>query len=105
MSPVHVLISQAQLGEWCCAVCSLAGTCSEEAVDCFRRLLELDAGSGPALLCLGVKALEEKKYEDATKSLSQGECVGHDISDIVQTDLKRGKRGMLPEPDGCHHLP
>ncbi|XP_012671452.2 tetratricopeptide repeat protein 37 [Clupea harengus] len=57
------------------ALCShylKSGTCSEEAVDCFRRLLELDAGSGPALLCLGVKALEEKKYEDATKSLSQG---------------------------------
>lgn len=62
------------VGEWCCAVCALAGPCSEEAEGCFRRLLELDAGSGPALLGLGVKALEEKKYEDAIKSLSQGEC-------------------------------
>lgn len=70
------------VGEWCCAVCALAGPCSEEAVGCFRRLLELDAGSGPALLGLGVRALEEKKYEDAIKSLSQGErgVNGHDIS-------------------------
>ncbi|XP_041957097.1 tetratricopeptide repeat protein 37 isoform X1 [Alosa sapidissima] len=49
-----------------------SGACSEEAVGCFRRMLELDAGSGPALLGLGVTALDQKKYEDAIKSLSQG---------------------------------
>ncbi|KAJ8414949.1 hypothetical protein AAFF_G00024720 [Aldrovandia affinis] len=46
--------------------------CSEEAAQCFMRLLEADADSGPGHIGLGVKALEEGKYEEAVKSLAVG---------------------------------
>ncbi|XP_063051126.1 superkiller complex protein 3 [Engraulis encrasicolus] len=49
-----------------------SGNSSEEAVDCFNRLLELDAGSGAAQLGLGLRAVEDKQYEDAIKHLAQG---------------------------------
>lgn len=49
-----------------------SGDCSEEAVGCYRQLLELDQGSGPAFLGLGLNALGERKYEEAVQSLAQG---------------------------------
>ncbi|XP_036383792.1 tetratricopeptide repeat protein 37 [Megalops cyprinoides] len=49
-----------------------SGVCSEEAAQCFARLLEVDADSGPAHIGLGMKALEEGKYEEAIKCLAQG---------------------------------
>ncbi|XP_030323083.1 tetratricopeptide repeat protein 37 [Calypte anna] len=58
-----------------------SGTLSEEAFDCFSRLLEMDASSGPAIIGLGVKYLQEKKYTEAVKSLTEGlqqtsQCAG-----------------------------
>uniref|UniRef100_A0A8C3PIE0 Tetratricopeptide repeat domain 37 n=1 Tax=Calidris pygmaea TaxID=425635 RepID=A0A8C3PIE0_9CHAR len=47
------------------------GTLSEEALDCFSRLLELDASSGPGIIGLGIKCLQEKKYKEAVKSLTE----------------------------------
>ncbi|XP_028851542.1 tetratricopeptide repeat protein 37 isoform X2 [Denticeps clupeoides] len=49
-----------------------AGVYSEEAVSCFSCLLDLDRNSGPALLGLGGKALQDRKYEEAIKNLTQG---------------------------------
>uniref|UniRef100_A0A8C3J9W8 Tetratricopeptide repeat domain 37 n=1 Tax=Calidris pygmaea TaxID=425635 RepID=A0A8C3J9W8_9CHAR len=49
-----------------------SGTLSEEALDCFSRLLELDASSGPGIIGLGIKCLQEKKYKEAVKSLTEG---------------------------------
>ncbi|XP_056601418.1 SKI3 subunit of superkiller complex protein isoform X1 [Triplophysa dalaica] len=48
------------------------GDCSEEAVCYFRRLSELDPNNSVANFGLGVKALQEKKYEDAIKLFKLG---------------------------------
>ncbi|NXS55940.1 TTC37 protein, partial [Brachypteracias leptosomus] len=49
-----------------------SGTLSEEALHCFSKLLEMDASSGPAIIGLGIKYLQEKKYKEAVKSLTEG---------------------------------
>ncbi|KFQ12766.1 Tetratricopeptide repeat protein 37 [Leptosomus discolor] len=49
-----------------------SGTFSEEALHCFSRLLEMDASSGPAIIGFGIKCLQEKKYKEAIKSLTEG---------------------------------
>ncbi|NXU58717.1 TTC37 protein, partial [Turnix velox] len=49
-----------------------SGTLSEEALDYFSRLLELDAHNGLGVIGFGVKYLQEKKYREAVKSLSEG---------------------------------
>ncbi|NXN28468.1 TTC37 protein, partial [Nycticryphes semicollaris] len=49
-----------------------SGTLSEEALDCFSKLLEMDASSGPGIIGLGIKCLQEKKYREAVKSLTEG---------------------------------
>lgn len=41
----------------------------------FRRLSELDPNSSVAHFGLGVKALREKRYEDAIKSIRLGELI------------------------------
>uniref|UniRef100_A0AAR2M0I3 Tetratricopeptide repeat domain 37 n=1 Tax=Pygocentrus nattereri TaxID=42514 RepID=A0AAR2M0I3_PYGNA len=56
-----------------------------DAVSCYTRLLELDPASSLAHFGLGVKALKDKKYEDAVKSLGLGSCFlryasGHTIN-------------------------
>ncbi|XP_009574813.1 PREDICTED: tetratricopeptide repeat protein 37-like, partial [Fulmarus glacialis] len=48
------------------------GTLSEEALHCFSRLLEMDASSGPGIIGFGIKCLQEKKYKEAVKSLTEG---------------------------------
>ncbi|NWU96448.1 TTC37 protein, partial [Upupa epops] len=48
------------------------GTASEEALNCFSKLLEMDASSGPGIIGLGVKYLQEKKYKEAIQSLTEG---------------------------------
>ncbi|XP_016361283.1 tetratricopeptide repeat protein 37-like isoform X2 [Sinocyclocheilus anshuiensis] len=48
------------------------GDCSEEAVCCFSRLSELDPNNSQAHFGLGIKACQDKKYEDAIKSISLG---------------------------------
>uniref|UniRef100_A0A671QR44 Tetratricopeptide repeat protein 37-like n=1 Tax=Sinocyclocheilus anshuiensis TaxID=1608454 RepID=A0A671QR44_9TELE len=44
----------------------------EEAVCCFSRLSELDPNNSQAHFGLGIKACQDKKYEDAIKSISLG---------------------------------
>jgi len=51
----------------------LVGDFSEEAVRCFQRLSELDPNSSHAHFGLGIKACQDKKYEDALKSIGLGE--------------------------------
>uniref|UniRef100_A0A4W4FXS4 Tetratricopeptide repeat domain 37 n=1 Tax=Electrophorus electricus TaxID=8005 RepID=A0A4W4FXS4_ELEEL len=51
----------------------ISGDCSEDAVSSYTRLLEMDPVNSLAHFGLGVKALQEKKYEDAVKSF----CLGH----------------------------
>uniref|UniRef100_A0A8C1HNC8 SKI3 subunit of superkiller complex n=2 Tax=Cyprinus carpio TaxID=7962 RepID=A0A8C1HNC8_CYPCA len=48
------------------------GQFSEEAVRCFSRLSELDPNNSHAHFGLGIKACQDKKYEDAIKSISLG---------------------------------
>uniref|UniRef100_A0A672MRU2 SKI3 subunit of superkiller complex n=1 Tax=Sinocyclocheilus grahami TaxID=75366 RepID=A0A672MRU2_SINGR len=48
------------------------GDCSEEAASCFSRLSELDPNNSHAHFGLGIKACQDKKYEDAIKSISLG---------------------------------
>uniref|UniRef100_A0A673MSF8 Tetratricopeptide repeat protein 37-like n=1 Tax=Sinocyclocheilus rhinocerous TaxID=307959 RepID=A0A673MSF8_9TELE len=48
------------------------GDCSEEAARCFSRLSELDPNNSHAHFGLGIKACQDKKYEDAIKSISLG---------------------------------
>nr|XP_014340513.1 PREDICTED: tetratricopeptide repeat protein 37 isoform X1 [Latimeria chalumnae]XP_014340514.1 PREDICTED: tetratricopeptide repeat protein 37 isoform X1 [Latimeria chalumnae]XP_014340515.1 PREDICTED: tetratricopeptide repeat protein 37 isoform X1 [Latimeria chalumnae] len=45
---------------------------SEEAVQCYSRLLGMDSESGSGLIGLGIKALKDKKYEEASQNLIQG---------------------------------
>lgn len=53
----------------------LVGDCSEEAVRCFHSLSELDPNSSHAHFGLGIKACQDKKYEDAIKSIGLGEFI------------------------------
>ncbi|XP_026862025.2 tetratricopeptide repeat protein 37 [Electrophorus electricus] len=50
----------------------ISGDCSEDAVSSYTRLLEMDPVNSLAHFGLGVKALQEKKYEDAVKSFCLG---------------------------------
>ncbi|NWI14464.1 TTC37 protein, partial [Crypturellus soui] len=47
-------------------------TFTEEALHCFSRLLEMDSGSGPGIIGSGIKCLQERKYEEAVKNLTEG---------------------------------
>ncbi|KFQ89523.1 Tetratricopeptide repeat protein 37, partial [Phoenicopterus ruber ruber] len=49
-----------------------SGTLSEEALQYFSRLLEMDANSGPGVIGFGIKCLQEKKYKEAVKTLTEG---------------------------------
>uniref|UniRef100_A0A7M4E6S7 SKI3 subunit of superkiller complex n=1 Tax=Crocodylus porosus TaxID=8502 RepID=A0A7M4E6S7_CROPO len=49
-----------------------SGTVTEEALHFCCRLMEMDASSGPGFIGLGIKSLQEKKYEEAAKHLSEG---------------------------------
>lgn len=63
----------------------LVGDCSEEAVRCFNRLSELDPNNSHAHFGLGIKACQDKKYEDAIKSIGLGEFIN-----IIQNSLMFG---------------
>ncbi|XP_067838960.1 superkiller complex protein 3 isoform X2 [Heptranchias perlo] len=45
---------------------------SEEAMQCFTRLNKMDPTNGPGLIGLGIKAMQEKRYEEAAKNLTEG---------------------------------
>ncbi|NXK98466.1 TTC37 protein, partial [Formicarius rufipectus] len=49
-----------------------SGTLSEEALHCFSRILEMDTNSGLGIIGFGIKCLQEKKYKEAVKSLTEG---------------------------------
>ncbi|XP_004586254.2 superkiller complex protein 3 isoform X1 [Ochotona princeps] len=49
-----------------------SGCLTEEGQQYCCRLLEMDSKSGPGLIGLGVKALQDKKYEAAIQNLSEG---------------------------------
>uniref|UniRef100_A0A8C0QRM7 SKI3 subunit of superkiller complex n=1 Tax=Chelonoidis abingdonii TaxID=106734 RepID=A0A8C0QRM7_CHEAB len=49
-----------------------SGSFTEEALRCCCRLMEMDSSSSPGLIGLGIKFLQEKKYEEAVKRLTEG---------------------------------
>ncbi|XP_062455877.1 superkiller complex protein 3 [Rhea pennata] len=49
-----------------------SGAFTEEALHCFSKLLEMDSSSGPGIIGSGIKCLQEGKYEEAVKSLTEG---------------------------------
>ncbi|XP_060057166.1 superkiller complex protein 3 [Erinaceus europaeus] len=49
-----------------------SGTVTDEGHQYCCRLVEMDSKSGPGLIGLGIKALQEKKYEDGVKNLVEG---------------------------------
>lgn len=74
----------------------LVGDCCEEAVHCFSRLSELDPNSSHAHFGLGIKASQDKKYEDAIKSISLGEFINtienlQMFSDLLQYGWRLSK--------------
>ncbi|XP_076021281.1 superkiller complex protein 3 [Genypterus blacodes] len=55
-----------------CSFYLKTGAQSEDAANCFSRLLKMAPDSGLGHLGLGTKALQDGKYEDAIKDLAQG---------------------------------
>ncbi|KAM6224563.1 superkiller complex protein 3 [Rhynchocyon petersi] len=49
-----------------------SGNFTDEAQQYCCRLLEMDSKSGPGLIGLGIKALQDKKFEDAITNLTEG---------------------------------
>ncbi|XP_067885819.1 superkiller complex protein 3 [Heterodontus francisci] len=45
---------------------------SEEAFQCYSRLNKMEATNGLGLIGVGIKAMQEKKYEEAAKNLTEG---------------------------------
>ncbi|XP_077203715.1 superkiller complex protein 3 isoform X2 [Paroedura picta] len=72
-----------------------SGCFTEEAVDCCHRLLNIDSRSGPALIGLGIRSLQEKKYEDADRNLTEGlqqtSCCSAGWRYLGETQLKMHK--------------
>uniref|UniRef100_A0A452TKA6 Tetratricopeptide repeat domain 37 n=1 Tax=Ursus maritimus TaxID=29073 RepID=A0A452TKA6_URSMA len=51
-----------------------SGSLTEEGQQYCCRLVEMDSKSGPGFIGLGIKALQDKKYEDAVRNLTEGKC-------------------------------
>ncbi|XP_063151480.1 superkiller complex protein 3 [Candoia aspera] len=49
-----------------------SGSLTEEALGCCQKLLDIDSRSGPALIILGIRSLQEKNYNEAEKKLIEG---------------------------------
>ncbi|KAK1345115.1 hypothetical protein QTO34_013822 [Cnephaeus nilssonii] len=49
-----------------------SGILTDEGQQYCCRLVEMDSKSGPGLIGLGIKALQDKKYEDADRNLREG---------------------------------
>ncbi|XP_018416037.1 PREDICTED: tetratricopeptide repeat protein 37 [Nanorana parkeri] len=49
-----------------------SGDVSEEAVQCYNRLVQLDNSNGSGLIGMGITALNDKKYDLAVEKLSTG---------------------------------
>uniref|UniRef100_A0A8C3RLX6 Tetratricopeptide repeat domain 37 n=1 Tax=Chelydra serpentina TaxID=8475 RepID=A0A8C3RLX6_CHESE len=65
-----------------------SGSFTEEALRCCCRLMEMDSSSSPGLIGLGIKFLQEKKYEEAVKSLTEGKHVSDINNDPVLLALR-----------------
>ncbi|XP_059242451.1 superkiller complex protein 3-like, partial [Mustela nigripes] len=48
------------------------GSLTDEGQQYCCRLMEMDSRSGPGFIGLGIKALQDKKYEDAVSNLTEG---------------------------------
>lgn len=53
----------------------MPGILTDEGQQYCCRLVEMDSKSGPGLIGLGIKALQDKKYEDADKNLREGKYI------------------------------
>ncbi|NXG69470.1 TTC37 protein, partial [Baryphthengus martii] len=62
-----------------------SGALSEEALHCFTKLLEMDAGSGPGIIGFGIKCLQEKKYKEAVKNLTEGKHLSCCLVEVLET--------------------
>ncbi|KAM5299555.1 superkiller complex protein 3 [Ctenodactylus gundi] len=49
-----------------------SGSLTDEGQQYFCKLVEMNSKSGPGLIGLGIKALQDKKYEDAVRNLTEG---------------------------------
>uniref|UniRef100_A0A667FSM7 Superkiller complex protein 3 n=1 Tax=Lynx canadensis TaxID=61383 RepID=A0A667FSM7_LYNCA len=49
-----------------------SGSLTDEGQQYCRRLVEMDSKSGPGFIGLGIKALQDRKYEDAVRNLTEG---------------------------------
>jgi len=49
-----------------------SGSLTDEGQQYCCRLVEMDSKSGPGFIGLGIKALQDKKYEDAVRNLTEG---------------------------------
>ncbi|KAI1900403.1 hypothetical protein AGOR_G00049590 [Albula goreensis] len=81
-----------------CTHYTQSGVCGEEAAQCFTQLLEVDPDSGPGHIGLGMKALEEGKYEEAVKSLALG-LKRMRTSSVGWQSLARAQMKMHRYPD------
>ncbi|XP_063309755.1 superkiller complex protein 3 [Pelobates fuscus] len=65
---------------------------SEEAFNCYSKLVDIEPSNGPGLIGMGIKALYDKKYELASDNLSQGlqkiSSVPSAWRHLAQTQLK-----------------
>ncbi|KAG2466535.1 TTC37 protein, partial [Polypterus senegalus] len=52
------------------------GSCDEDAVNCYSRLLEMDSSNGPGHIGIGIKAFKENNYQLASDSLTVGLNLG-----------------------------
>uniref|UniRef100_A0A8B9JV81 Tetratricopeptide repeat domain 37 n=1 Tax=Astyanax mexicanus TaxID=7994 RepID=A0A8B9JV81_ASTMX len=73
----------------------LSDDCSEDAVSCYTRLLEMDPVSSLAHFGLGLKSLQDQKYEDAAKCFGLGlRRMGSSVFglyNLAQAELKMHK--------------
>lgn len=53
----------------------IPGSLTDEGEQYCCRLVEMDPQSGAGLIGLGIKALQDKKYEDAVRNLTEGKCM------------------------------
>uniref|UniRef100_A0A8C6RPJ8 SKI3 subunit of superkiller complex n=1 Tax=Nannospalax galili TaxID=1026970 RepID=A0A8C6RPJ8_NANGA len=49
-----------------------SGSITDEGQQYYCKLVELNSKSGPGLIGLGIKALQDKKYEDAISNITEG---------------------------------
>lgn len=57
----------------------IPGSLTDEGQQYCCRLVEMDSKSGPGLIGLGIKALQDKQYEDAVRNLTEGKRVAGSI--------------------------